>query len=153
MIAQVIATARQNLAAQSAQDGTQAGGQMSSQDQAAPGGKGVTVRVELPEGVTLAPTETVFVLARNAHSQSRMPIAVERFSADQLPLTVRLDDSRSMAGQKLSEAELVIVAVQVSPQGRPGEANASWLGQLGPIEPSESTEPLLIPLTPNTAAE
>lgn len=141
MIAQVIATAQQNLAGPA------------GQPVQAAGGAGISVRVELPADADLAPTETVFVLARDAQSGSRMPIAVERFSASQLPLTVRLDDSRSMAGQKLSEAGSVIVAVQVSPQGRPGEANATWLGQAGPLSPGPSQDPVLITLAPNVPAE
>jgi cytochrome c-type biogenesis protein CcmH len=146
MIAQVIESARARLeggAGPVAADATAA---------QAPAGKGVTVRVELPEGATIAPTDTVFVLARDAQSGSRMPIAVQRLSGSALPITLRLDDSRSMAGQKLSEAEAVIVAVQVSADGRPGEAGATWLGQLGPLTPSLSVEPLLITLAPNTPA-
>ena len=75
--------------------------------------------VALPEGPGLAPTDTVFVLARNAASDSRMPIAVQRLQAAQLPVTLRLDDSNSMAGQKLSATESVMVVVQVSPARTP----------------------------------
>ncbi|MBT4523127.1 MAG: hypothetical protein HOC23_24255 [Halieaceae bacterium] len=110
---------------------------------------GVTVRVGLPEGASVSPADTVFVFARNALSDSRMPIAVRRETADRLPLTLRLDDSNSMAGQKISQAESIIVLVQVSPDGGVGEANATWLGQVGPIGPSLETEPLEILLTPN----
>lgn len=140
MIEGVIATAQQNL-----------GGATAVPEQvAAQGGAGVTVRVELPAGSAINPTDTVFVLARNATSGSRMPIAVQRLRGDQVPITLRLDDSNSMAGQKLSATESVIVAVQVSPQGRPGEAAATWLGQVGPLAPSQSTEPLLITLQQKT---
>lgn len=111
---------------------------------------GVTVRVALPDGAEVAPTDTVFVLARNASTDSRMPIAVQRFQAAQLPVTVRLDDSNSMAGQKLSGTESVIVAVQVSPQGTPGEASATWLGQLGPLAPSLDVAPREILLQPKS---
>lgn len=111
-------------------------------------GIGVSLRVAVPEGVTLNPADTVFVLARSAASDSRMPIAVQRLRAGQLPATLRLDDSNSMAGQKLSEAGEVVVVVQVSPEGTPGEDNASWLGRAGPLQPSLSTEPLAITLEP-----
>ncbi len=109
---------------------------------------GVTVRVALPEGATLAPSDTVFVLARNAASSSRMPIAVQRLQAGQLPATLRLDDSNSMAGQKLSTTESVVVVVQVSPSGTPGEASATWLGQAGPLAPSVDISPKEILLHP-----
>jgi cytochrome c-type biogenesis protein CcmH len=109
---------------------------------------GVTVRVALPEGAELAGSDTVFVLARAAASESRMPIAVQRLAASQLPATLRLDDSSSMAGQKLSEAGEILVLVQVSPAGTPGEENATWLGRIGPLQPSLSDEPRLITLAP-----
>jgi cytochrome c-type biogenesis protein CcmH len=108
------------------------------------------VRVALPEGAGIAASDTVFVLARNAESDSRMPIAVRRLQAGQLPLTLRLDDSNSMAGQKLSATESVVVLVQVSPDGRPGEATATWLGQAGPLAPSLDLEPLEIVLAPRS---
>lgn len=113
-------------------------------------GAGVTVSVALPEGADIAPGDTVFILARNADSDSRMPIAVQRLRAADLPLTLRLDDSKSMAGQKLSETPSVLVLVQVSPDGRPGEANSTWLGQAGPLAPSDSTEPVEIQLEPRS---
>jgi cytochrome c-type biogenesis protein CcmH len=106
------------------------------------------VRVALPDRADASPSDTVFVLARNAGSESRMPIAVQRLQVAQLPVTLRLDDSNSMAGQKLSEAESVLVIVQVSPEGRPGEASATWLGQAGPLAPSLESEPLDILLQP-----
>ena len=109
---------------------------------------GVTVTVSLPEGAAINPADTVFVLARNADSDSRMPIAVQRLQGAQLPLQLRLDDSNSMAGQKLSETSSVMVVVQVSPDGRPGEATASWLGQAGPLAPSTDQEPVAIELRP-----
>ena len=109
---------------------------------------GVTVSVSAPAGGNVAATDTVFVLARNAESDSRMPIAVQRLSGADLPLTLRLDDSKSMAGQKLSETASILVVVQVSPDGRPGEAGASWLGQAGPLAPNDSDEVVNITLTP-----
>lgn len=144
MIAGVIATARQNLGeAAPPQESTQLATLEAPQVSA-----GVTVRVELPENSVIAPDHTVFVLARNAESNSRMPIAVQRLSAAQLPITLRLDDSNSMAGQKLSATASVIVAVQVSPEGKPGESNASWLGKVGPLAPSLAQEPILVELVP-----
>ncbi len=114
----------------------------------AAGGAGITVQVSLPDGAQVPAGDTVFVLARNAESDSRMPIAVRRLQAGQLPATLRLDDSNSMAGQKLSETASVLVLVQVSPDGRPGEANATWLGRAGPLAPGVEGEPLQIVLAP-----
>ena len=109
-------------------------------------GAGVTVAVSGGAGIN--PGDTVFILARNAESDSRMPIAVQRLQGAQLPVTLRLDDSNSMAGQKLSETESVMVVVQVSPEGRPGEAAATWLGQAGPLAPSMDTDAIAITLQP-----
>jgi cytochrome c-type biogenesis protein CcmH len=157
MIAGVIEMARQRLVdagelppeaatalARAEADPAEAG---SAGDAAAPA-SGVTVEVSLPAGASVDATDTVFVLARNAASDSRMPIAVQRLQAGQLPLTLRLDDSNSMAGQKLSTTESVMVVVQVSPTGTPGEANATWLGQAGPLAPSADLSPQQILLQP-----
>lgn len=139
MIGGVIAMARERL------------GQAPAVAEAAPAvttSAGVSVSVRFPEGATFAPSDTVFVLARNAESGSRMPIAVQRLQAGQLPITLRLDDASSMAGQKLSETDSVLIVVQVSPGGTPGEAGATYLGQAGPLQPSSATEPVDVVLEP-----
>ncbi len=117
----------------------------SPQNQVTPG---VSVRVSLPERAEVDASSTVFVLARAAGSDSRMPIAVQRLKVSDLPVVIRLDDSSSMAGQKLSDAHSIVVIVQLSPDGRPGEAHATWLGNGGPMAPSLETEPFEIVLTP-----
>ncbi|MDZ7784952.1 MAG: tetratricopeptide repeat protein [Halioglobus sp.] len=111
--------------------------------------EGVTVRVSLPAGAEIQPDATLYVLARGAAAASRMPIAVSRLSAAELPLTLRLDDSNSMAGRKISEQDAVVVVAQVSPDGRPGEANATWVGRGGPVAPAIDGEPVEIRLAPN----
>ncbi len=152
MIAQVVATARQRWgeadpAAAAAFAATAVPTVASST--AAAAGAGVTVRVAAPIDADIGPADTVFILARNADSDSRMPIAVQRLTGAQLPVTLRLDDGNSMAGQKMSETLSVIVAVQVSTDGRPGEENARWLGQVGPVAPAIDGAPLDILLRPN----
>lgn len=107
---------------------------------------GVTVNVSFPEGAQVNPQDTVFVLARAADAKSRMPVAVVRLLASQLPIDVRLDDSKSMAGQKLSELDSIAVVVQVSPEGRPGEESATWLGSAGPLSPSLESQPVEVKL-------
>ncbi|HKK23904.1 MAG TPA: cytochrome C biogenesis protein, partial [Pseudohaliea sp.] len=94
---------------------------------------GITVTVTAPADAGLDGSETVFVLARREDAASRMPIAVQRFTAAELPRTLRLDDRNSMAGQKLSTAGAVRVFVQVSPDGQPGLANAVLAGSAGPV--------------------
>ena len=154
MITGVIEMARQRLgeAGESVPEAAPAVAQAGAGAAGGPGASaaGVTVEVSLPAGASVAATDTVFVLARNAASDSRMPIAVQRLQAGQLPLTLRLDDSNSMAGQKLSDTESVLVVVQVSPTGTPGEANATWLGQAGPLAPSDDLSPQQILLQPKS---
>jgi len=96
----------------------------------------VTVSVALPAGAEVS-SGSIFVLARPANSNQRMPIAVVRRSVTDLPLEVTLDDSNSMAGQSLSTLDRVDIEVQLSPSGQPGLQNASWTAlaenvQLGP---------------------
>ncbi len=111
-------------------------------------GASVRVRLVLADGVSVPPSASLFVLARKADATSRMPIAVQRLSADQLPLEIELSDANSMAGQKLSESGEVMVFAQLSPTGQPGEANASHLGQAGPLLPGASPEMVEVVLRP-----
>ena len=85
----------------------------------------VTVSVALPAGAEVS-SGSIFVLARPADSNQRMPIAVLRRSVADLPLEVTLDDSNSMAGQSLSTFDRADIEVQLSPSGQPGLQNASW---------------------------
>lgn len=155
MIAQVIETARQRLAQQDPGAVPVAASEQATATTATTTTPattveaGVSVRVSAPQDAVIAATDTVFILARNAESDSRMPIAVQRLTGAQLPVTLRLDDSNSMAGQKLSQTASVIVAVQVSADGRPGAENASWVGQVGPVSPSHDETALEIVLQPN----
>jgi cytochrome c-type biogenesis protein CcmH len=119
-----------------------------STDSTAATGLGVTVTLQLTGDATYAPTDSVFVFARNPESQSRMPVAVQRLKVADLPVTLRLDDAASMAGQKISALSQVLVVARVSPSGQPGEQYATWQGSLGPLPPEASNEPRLIELRP-----
>ena len=140
MIAGIVERAREKLG--------EGGTQVAEQAQQTTVTPGVSVRVSLPADAEVNSASAVFILARAANSDSRMPIAVQRLQASDLPITLRLDDSSSMAGQKLSETESIVVVVQVSPGGQPGAANATWVGNAGPLAPSLDTEPLEIVLAP-----
>jgi len=100
------------------------------------GSAAIVVTVPRPEGANLPETATVFVLARASGGASRMPIAVVRRGAGELPFTVQLDDSNSMAGQRLSGVEAVDVEVQISYSGQPGRDNAQWLATRANVVPS-----------------
>ena len=111
-------------------------------------GKGVTVRVQLPAGAQLETNDVLFVFARDPSSPSPMPVAAKRFAATQLPLEVRLDDAASMAGQQVSTLPQVLVIARISRNGQPGEENASWQGQIGPLAPQPAGVPHPLLLSP-----
>ncbi|MFT5449314.1 MAG: cytochrome c-type biogenesis protein CcmH [Gammaproteobacteria bacterium] len=72
--------------------------------------------------------ETVFVFAR-ANTGPPMPLAVERLTANQLPITVVLNDSKSMAPElMLSRFETVVVTARISRAGTPRAAPGDMQG-------------------------
>lgn len=97
---------------------------------------GITVSVRAPEGADIAPSASIFVIARPAGSTQRMPTAVVKRPAATLPFSVRLDDRQAMAGQQISALDAVDVEVQVNPSGQPGRSQATWLGQAVNVKPS-----------------
>lgn len=81
------------------------------------------------------PGDTVFVFARPV-SGSRMPLAVVRARAGDLPLTFNLDDSLSMSPQALlSQAKEVKLEVRVSRSGDAMPKSGDLTGEISPIKP------------------
>jgi cytochrome c-type biogenesis protein CcmH len=83
----------------------------------------------------VSPNDTVFVFARPAEGP-RMPIAILRAQAKDLPLEFTLDDRAAMtAGSKLSDQKLVVVGARISKSGsatpQPGDAQ----GLSAPVAP------------------
>ncbi|HZZ04543.1 c-type cytochrome biogenesis protein CcmI [Paraburkholderia sp.] len=79
------------------------------------------------------PGDVVFVYAR-ATNGPRMPLAVQRFHADELPATVRLDDSMAMAPNlRLSDFNAVTVEARVSASGSAQPGTGDWIGTSGPL--------------------
>ncbi len=79
----------------------------------------ITGRVSLSAvlAAQVAPDDTVFVFAR-APGGSRMPLAILRKSARDLPLAFALDDSLAMSpAARLSTASQVVVSARVSKHG------------------------------------
>ena len=97
---------------------------------------GVSVTISVAPDLQIPPSAAVFVLARPAGSTQRMPVAVQRLDAADLPATIRLDDGNSMAGQKVSTLQALDIEVQVSPSGQPGLRNAAWVANATNIVPS-----------------
>ncbi len=111
-------------------------------------GAGVTLRLELAQGMSAAPGDTVFVFARNPALDTRMPVAVKRLTAGQLPVTLRLDDASSMAGQKISELDLVEVVARISPSGQPGEQHATFQASRSDLPPGPGEQVHTLVLRP-----
>ena len=85
----------------------------------APGGARVAVRVSIVPELEgqVAAGDTLFVFARAAEGP-RVPLAIVRKTAGELPLDVTLDDSMAMAPQmKLSAFSSVVIGARVSKSG------------------------------------
>lgn len=81
------------------------------------------------------PGDTVFVFARPV-SGSRMPLAVVRARAGDLPLSFNLDDSLAMSPQAmLSQAKEVKLEVRVSRSGDAMPQSGDLTGELNPVKP------------------
>lgn len=75
----------------------------------------ITLKAELKSQV--GPDDTVFIFARPA-SGSKMPLAILRKKASELPLDFKLDDSLAMSpAARLSSASQVIVGARISKTG------------------------------------
>ena len=107
---------------------------------------GVTVIVALDETLDSSAYDglTVFVIARPAGSQVRMPTAVSRNTIGEWPLMVRLSDANSMAGQSLSTLSAVDLEVQVSRNGQPGLANVVLSGSASNVTLSDAAETVVM---------
>ena len=76
-----------------------------------------TVRLAPALAGKVAPGDTLFVFARPTDG-SRMPVAILRVSAAQLPYAFRLDDSLAMTpASKLSDQKRVLVGARISKSG------------------------------------
>ena len=82
----------------------------------------------------VAPTDTLFVFARAA-AGPRMPLAILRRSAGDLPTSFRLDDSMAMAPEmKLSNFGSVVIGARVSKSGNAAPQSGDLQGQSAPIK-------------------
>ncbi|HET9764165.1 MAG TPA: c-type cytochrome biogenesis protein CcmI [Casimicrobiaceae bacterium] len=100
---------------------------------------GIAGRVEVAPALAskVALTDTVFIYARPAEGP-RMPLAVLRIPAKELPASYRLDDSMGMAGAKLSTAPTVVVEARISKSGNAIPQPGDLSGKSGPVKPGAS---------------
>jgi cytochrome c-type biogenesis protein CcmH len=109
---------------------------------AAPAPPAATIAGEVDIAPALASkvalSDTVFIFAR-AVDGPRMPLAVLRVPARELPKRFRLDDSMGMApGVKLSNAAAVIVEARISKSGNALPQPGDLSGKSPPVKPGAS---------------
>lgn len=97
----------------------------------------ITGRVDLSAALApkVALSDTVFIFARAADGP-RMPLAVLRIPAKELPRNFSLDDSMSMAaGAKLSSTASVVVEARISKSGNAIAQSGDLFGRSAPVKP------------------
>jgi cytochrome c-type biogenesis protein CcmH len=97
----------------------------------------ITGRVDIAPAIApkVALTDTVFIFARAADGP-RVPLAVLRIAARELPRDFTLDDSMGMApGAKLSAASAVIVEARVSKSGNALPQPGDLTGRSAAVKP------------------
>jgi cytochrome c-type biogenesis protein CcmH len=81
----------------------------------------------------LAPGDTVYIFARAAQG-ARMPLAILRRQAGELPIRFTLDDSLAMSPEmRLSGQTQVMVGARVSRSGQALPQSGDLIGQAGPV--------------------
>jgi cytochrome c-type biogenesis protein CcmH len=82
----------------------------------------------------VAADDTVFIFARAAQGP-RMPLAILKRKASELPITFTLDDSTAMSDElKLSKFEMIVVGARVSKSGNAMPQSGDLVGQSAPIK-------------------
>ena len=82
----------------------------------------------------LAPDDTVFIFAR-ASSGPRMPLAILKRKASELPITFKLDDTTAMSDEmRLSKFDQVVVGARVSRTGNAMPQSGDLVGQSGAVK-------------------
>ena len=93
------------------------------------------VRIAPEIAKAVSPTDTLFVFARAAEGP-RMPVAILRAQAKDLPLEFTLDDRSSMiAGMKLSDQKQVVVGARISKSGSATPQPGDVQGYSAPVAP------------------
>jgi cytochrome c-type biogenesis protein CcmH len=94
-----------------------------------------TVRLHESLRARVAPEDTVFVFAR-AVNGPRMPLAILRLKARELPAPFRLDDSQAMSpAMRLSGAREVVVGARISKSGNATPQPGDLEGVSAPVKP------------------
>lgn len=109
---------------------------------ATPGAASISGRVRLAPALAarVAAGDTLFVFARAAEGP-RMPLAILKRSAADLPLSFTLDDSMAMTPQlKLSSFASVVIGARISKSGNATPQSGDLEGQSAPVAGGRSVE-------------
>lgn len=106
---------------------------------------GVHVTVSLAEDISVPPAAIVYVYVR-AFEGPPMPLAIQRFKADELPKSLVLNDSSAMMpSMSMSKFERLEVVARISQSGDAVPQSGDWQVIQGPVTASdEGTEVALV---------
>ena len=94
-----------------------------------------SVRLDASIASRISPTDTVFIFAR-VPDGPRMPLAILRVGAGELPRAFELTDAMGMgSGPKLSGASSVVIEARVSKSGSAAPQPGDLVGTSGPVAP------------------
>ena len=109
-------------------------------------GAGISGRVEIDAKLAprMVPGDTLFIYARNAEG-SRMPLAILRGTAAELPKTFTLTDAMAMTpAQTISLAKSVVVEARISKAGNAAAQPGDLRGQSAPLAPGATNVRIVI---------
>ncbi len=116
--------------------------EQAAQTAAAPAAPGASVSGKVSVAPALAqkvsPSDTIFIYAR-AETGPRMPLAIMRKKASELPVDFTLDDNSAMAPNfRLSNFAKVMVLARISRSGNAAAQSGDLEGSIGPVATGSS---------------
>ncbi len=110
-------------------------------------GLAITVKVSLSKAADVNKTDTVFVYAR-AFQGPPMPLAIQKVTVGELPITLTLDNSMSMMqGMDLAAFPQIEVIARVSSSGSATPQAGDWQAKQGPIIVSSQKAPIKLKIS------
>lgn len=128
-----------------------ANGGTQEQLDAARNGRQIAVNVSLASDVSVQPDQLVFVYAR-AWQGAKMPLAIARFTASELPKRVLLTEAMAMTGaMTLATVDSVELVARISQDGTATAKAGDWQGSIGPVDAAAAPADLQITISEQVA--
>jgi len=109
-----------------------------------PAALSLKVKVSLDKSVVVDGNDAVFVYAR-AWQGPRMPLAIQKLKVSDLPASISLDQSMSMAqGMDLTSFPQVEVVARVSSTGSAISKPGDWQASFGPVIVASQSTPVVL---------